>query len=87
MYFTGCIHDELHAVGRQTGFFQRVAQHAHHHTVGMERFFSSAQNHGVARLDAKPGGVAGYIGTSLENNADHAQRHTHFFNAQPIRAH
>ena len=46
-----------------------------------------AQEGGVARLEAEPGGVAGHVGAVLVDHADHAQRHPHPRNPQAVRPH
>ena len=54
--------------------------------VGAQRFAAAAQDGGVARLQAQPGGVGGDVGARLVNDADHAQRHAHAPDADAARA-
>ena len=50
----------------------------------MHTFRTAAQHCGVARLDTERGSVSSNIGTALINNANHAQRHGHPLDQQPI---
>ena len=52
----------------------------------MKRLAAAAQNAGVARFQAQRSGIHGYIGARFVNNANHAQRHAHFADAQTVGA-
>ena len=65
--------DQLHGVGRQPGLGHRVAEHLGDGQVRVERARRTAQEGGVAGLEAQPGGVAGDVGPVLVDDGDHAR--------------
>ena len=44
----------------------------------------AAQQHGVAGLQADPGGVGGDVGAGLVDHPDHAERHPHLAQLEPV---
>ena len=52
--------------------------------VGMQRFFSAAQDDGVAALEAQRGRIAGDVGPALVKKQHDAQRHAHFLIRSPL---
>ena len=55
-------------------------------SVGLDGGRRTAQERGVARLQAQTGGVARDVGAVLVDDADHAERHPHPRHPQPVGA-
>ena len=70
----------LHHIHRQAGFFQPLMDAGGDGLIGMQRFGTTAQDRGIARLHAQSGGIGGDVGPGFVNNANHAQRHAHLAN-------
>src|SRR5258705_7379527 len=47
---------------------------------------AAAQNRGVAGLEAEAARIRGDVGTAFEDDADHAERHAHALDDEPIGA-
>ena len=70
----------------QTGFFQALPQGCDDGMSTAPCFLAAAQDAGIAALDGKGSGIAGYIGAALVDNGDHAHGHSRLFNDKPVGA-
>ena len=84
--FVAHVVDEEHRVGGEPGFGQAVTQRLGDGDVGSEGRRRAPQERGVARLQADAGGVAGDVGPVLVDDRDHAERHPHPLDVQPVGA-
>jgi hypothetical protein len=66
------------------GLVAGAAQHRRHGPVGGDGRRAAPQQHGVARLEAEPGGVAGDIGPVLVDHPDDAEGHSHLADLEPV---
>ena len=71
----------------QPGLGQALAQHGGDGDVRADRARRAPEERGVAGLQAQPEGVAGDVGAVLVDDRDHAERHPHPLDAQPVRPH
>ena len=62
----------------------RVAEHRDDRGVARPGAGAAAQEHGVAGLQADAGGVGGHVGTGLVDHPDHAERHPHLAQLEPV---
>src|SRR5690606_38025126 len=69
--------DYLHGSGWQFGLGQAQLDAAGNRLVRVDRLGAAAQDGGVARLQAKAGGVDGHVGPRLVDDPYHAQRYAH----------
>jgi hypothetical protein len=53
--------------------------------IAMNGFRTTAQDGGIAGLDAEAGSIYRHIGTRLINDADHTEWHTHFADLDTAR--
>ena len=81
------------AVGRQQlarsppagpAFVHRLGEDGDQRGVGAERRRRAAQQRRVAALQAEPGGVDRHVRAGLVDDADHAERHPHLAQLQPV---
>ena len=75
---------QLDDVGVQPGGGDRVAQHLDDRGVAGPRARGAAQQHRVAGLQADAGGVGGDVGPGLVDDPDHAERHPHLAELEPV---
>ena len=66
--------------GLDHGFLQGLGQGC----VGVYGLAAATQNNGITRLDAQDGRINGYIGASLVNHGDHAERYAHLAYQQAV---
>ena len=66
--------DELHRVFRDPGARNRVPRDLRKDAVGAYRLFPTAQDHGVARLEAEGRNVDGNVRAALIDDADYSER-------------
>ena len=74
-------------VGGQPRLVQPVPQGGGDGHVGADGRRRAPQQHGVARLQAQPGGVAGHVGPVLVDDADHAEGDPHPLDPQAVGPH
>ena len=79
--------DEQDGVGRQPCLLDRLAQRRGDDTIGLERARRTAQQGGVARLQAQGGGVGCDVRAVLVDDPDDSERDTHTLYAKPVRPH
>ena len=70
---------------RQARLAQALHQALMDRAAGAEAVGATAQDHGVAGLQAQHAGIRGDIGTALEDHADHAERHAHALDGHAVR--
>lgn len=68
----------LHGSCRQIGHGQALLDTAGNRLIGMDGLGAATQDGGVAGLQAQAGRIDGHVRPRLVDDADHAQRHTHF---------
>ena len=72
---------QLHRIGRQAAFRERLLHQFGQRLVGLNRLRATAQYAGIAALDGQAGGLDRRVGPALENHAKHADRHAHLADA------
>ena len=75
---------ELDAVAGQPGLEGRPGDDLGQDPVGAVGVAASAQDHGVAGLEAEGGGVDGDVGPGLVDHRDDPERHAHLLDLQPF---
>ena len=68
---------QLHGRGRQPRAGQALAHQCGQRAVGVDGFRATAQDGGIAGLQAQGCGIDGDVGARLVDDADHAQRNAH----------
>ena len=79
-----CGLDKLNGVFRDAGGSYGLPHQHSQHLVGVNSLLSTAQDHGIAGLDAKHGDVDRDVGSALINSADDSQRDTSPAHVQAI---
>ncbi len=78
--------DQLHHIGGQPCGDDALHDGGMDGPVAFLRLAAAAQDHRIARAQAQSRGVSRHIGAAFIDDADHAQRHTHPAEFQPIGA-
>ena len=76
--------DGLHGVAREADALERILEQADQHAIGVLGGAPSAQHDGVAALQRECGDVDRDVGARLVDGSDHAERHPHLGQAQPV---
>ena len=74
------------AAGSISDSLKRFGDELDDRLVGVERFLAAAEDDRVAALEAQGRGVAGDVGAALVEEQDHADRHAHLLDPQPVGA-
>ena len=70
--------------GSKSGHFDRLAQRGHDRLVARSSTGTPPQQHGVARLQADPGGIRGHVRPRLIDHADDPERHSNLTHLQTV---
>ncbi len=81
-----CRWDDLDGVFGQAGGLEALDEACVDGARGMKAVGPTAQDHGIAGLEAQRAGVCGHVGAGLENYADQAKRRAHTGDVEPIGA-
>lgn len=82
----GGVGDELDAVAREPRALERAAHDLGERGVRPDGLLAAPQDAGVGRFEAEAGRVDGDVGARLVDHADHAERHPHLFDLEPVGA-
>ncbi len=69
---------QLHCVGREANFGQRLAEQIDDRAAGVHGFLTAAEDHGIAAFDTDRCGIGRHVGTRLVNEKHDSQRHANF---------
>ena len=78
--------DQLHRTGRHTGGNPGIRDTFCQRHIGLERFRTAAEDHGITGLETETGGIHGHVGTGFKDEPDHPDRHGNFIDPDPVGA-